>query len=127
MRTWLRLLLVGTSAAVLLAAITAAALIGLNAECNGSAGECPRSAAYRGALLADPVVALVLLLVGAIWSVRQRTVRPLVLAEASVLGVSALVDAIINSPDIGTVVFLAIAVGLGRAALRRPNRVSPDR
>jgi hypothetical protein len=127
MRLWLRLLLVGTSAAVLLAATTAASLIGLNAECNGSGAECPRSAAYRGALLADPVVALVLLLFGTMWSFRRRTLRPLVLAEASVLAVIALVDAIINTPDIGTVVLLASAAALGRAALRRPARVPPGR
>lgn len=104
----------------LLAGITVASLIGLNADCNGATGECPRSDAYRARLLGYPVVVLVLLLVGTIWSFRKRTLRPLVLAEASVLALSALADAIINTPDIGTGVFLAAAAAIGWAALRRP-------
>jgi hypothetical protein len=124
---WLRVLLAGTFAVVLLAGITVASLIGLNAECNGAADECPRSAAYRGRLLGHPVVVLVLLLVGTIWSFRQRTLRPLVLAEASVLALSALAEAIINTPDIGTAGFLATAAVIGWAALRRPPRIPPSR
>jgi hypothetical protein len=105
----------------LLGAITIATLIGLNAECNGSANECPRSDAYRGALLATPCIALVLLLVGTVWSVRKRTLRPLVLAEASSLAVSALVDATLNTPDLGTLVLLVVATLIGAAALRQPT------
>ena len=119
-RPFLRILPVAAFAAVLLAVITAASLIGLDAECNGSSAECPRSAAYRGALLADPVFALVLLLGGAVWAIRRRTLRPLVLAEAAVLAVSALVGAALDTPGVGTVVLLAGAVALGAAALRRP-------
>jgi hypothetical protein len=122
MRPFARIVLVGALAAMLIAAITAASLIGLNAECNGSGAECPRSAAYRGVLLADPVVALALLLVGAIWALRRRTLRPLILAEASVLALSGLVDAVLDAPDIGTVVLLVGAAALGRAALPRRAR-----
>lgn len=124
MRPFLRIVLVAGLAAVLLAAITAASLIGLNAECNGSGAECPRSAAYSGVLLADPVVTFTVLLVGAAWALRRRTIRPLILAEAAVLALSALVDAVLDAPDIGTVVLLAGTVALGRAALpRRPRGV----
>ena len=117
----LRLVLVCSFGVLLFAGTAAASLVALNAECNGSDSECPRSAAYRGVVLANPVVALVVLLCGAVWAVRRRTVRPLVLAEACVLAVSALGDAVINSADIGTLVLLAGAAALGRAALRRPE------
>jgi len=47
--------------------------------------------------------------------------RPLVLAEAAVLAVAALVDAALNTSDIGTAVLLALAGVIGGAARRRPT------
>jgi hypothetical protein len=99
--------------------MTIGALVGLNAECNSGVGECPRSDSYRGTLIAIPVVTLVLLLGGAIWSVRRRALWPFVLAEAAVLGVSAVTGAALGEFGIGTAVFLLASVGIGRAALAR--------
>ena len=114
-------LLVATSAVVLLAALTVASLIGLNAECNGA--DCPRSDAYRYTLLSIPITAALLLAAGAVWSIRRRRLWPLVLAEAAVLAAAALIDAVLNAADVGTVVWLGVAAIAGRAALRRrgPN------
>jgi hypothetical protein len=119
MRRWFQSLTTALAAVALVTATTVASLIGLNAECNGSASECPRSDAYRAGLLAMPCAALVLLLGGTVWSIRKRTLRPLVVAEAAVLAVEALVDATLNTPDIGTVVLLAFATVIGGAALRQ--------
>ena len=110
------------SAVLLLAVASVASLIGLNAECNGAADECPRSDAYRGTLLAFPVVALVLLLAGAVWAARRRALWPLVLAEAAVLGVAAVTDLGLNKLDTGSVVLLLVAAGIGWAALDRRRR-----
>jgi hypothetical protein len=69
-----------TFALGILAVATIGSLIGLNAECNGAAGECPRSDAYRWTLLLSPVAVLAILVAAAIVSVRRRSVRPLLLA-----------------------------------------------
>jgi hypothetical protein len=111
------------SALALLAVVTIGALVGLNAECNGAADECPRSDAYRGTLLALPVVTLVLLLAGAVWAARRRALWPLVLAEAAVLGAWALTGAAVDEFDTETAVLLLAAAGIGWAALGR--RVGP--
>ena len=55
-----------------------------------------------------PVMAAILLLVGATWSVVSRKLWPLVLAEATVLAVVALVDAAVYEPDFGTGVLLMV-------------------
>src|SRR5712691_4883412 len=115
----LRILATCASAVLLLAVITVGALIGLNAECNGGAGECPRSDAYRWTLLVFPVFSLVLLVAGVVWSLRRRALWPLVLAEAAVLGATALVDTGLGELDTGTAVLLLASVGLGWAALGR--------
>jgi len=118
MRRLLQVLLAVAAGLFILAVTTIGALIGLNAECNGA--DCPRSEAWRGAVVAMPVAAGILLLVGATWSVASRKLRPLVLAEAAVLAVVALVDAAISKPDIGTLVLLALAGLVGwRVVLRR--------
>jgi len=64
----------------ILAFITVAALIGLNAECNGTASECPRSTAYRVTHLSAPIVALLILGGGAVVSARRRSPVPLLMA-----------------------------------------------
>ena len=117
MRRWAYVLLAVAAALFILAVLTIGALIGLNAECNGA--DCPRSDAWRAAVIATPVVAAILLLVGATWSVVSRKLRPLVLAEATVLSVVALVDAAVYEPDLGTGVLLAVAGFVGWRALRR--------
>jgi hypothetical protein len=118
MRRWLETLAAVVAGLVLLVGTTIAVLIGLNAECNGPTTDCPRSAAYRYTLVALPVVAAVLLLGGAGWSIRRRSLRPLVLTEAAALAVIALVDAVLDHVDAGTVVLLAVAFAAGRAATR---------
>jgi hypothetical protein len=65
--------------------------------------------------------------VGTAWSIRRRTLSPLGLAEAATLAVAALVDAILNTPDMGTVVALALAAGIGAAALRRATQPPRER
>lgn len=117
MRRWLRVFLAVVAGFLILAVTTIGALIGLNAECNGA--DCPRSDAWRATVVATPVVTLVLLLVGAAWSAMTRKLRPLVLAEATVLSVVALVDAAVYEPDLGTGVLLAVAGFVGWRALRR--------
>jgi hypothetical protein len=105
-------------AAVIVFGVTSVgALIGLEAECSGA--DCPRSDAYRGALLAVPPTMAVLLLGGAVWSMRTRRLRPLVLAEAAALGVAVLIDAALQGPDAGTLVFGGLAIGTAAAATRR--------
>jgi uncharacterized protein (TIGR03382 family) len=116
----LQALLVAASGVLLLAATTVASLIALNAECNGA--DCPRSDAYRNTVLAIPITAALLLMGGAVWSVRRRRLWPLVLAQAAVLAVAALTDAVLNEADVSTVVWLVVAVVAGRAALRRRKR-----
>ena len=117
MRRWLRVFLAVAAAFLIPAVTTIGALIGLNAECNG--GDCPRSDAWRAGVIAMPVTAAILLLVGATWSVVSRKLRPLVLDEATVLSVVALVDAAVYEPDLGTGVLLAVAGFVGWRALRR--------
>ena len=120
-----RLQIVGTVALalLLLAVVTIGALIGLNAECNGAADECPRSDAYRWTLIALPVVTLVLLLAGAVWAARRRALWPIVLAVAAVLGLAAVANAGLNQFGTAGAVQLLAAVGIGWAALGR--RVGP--
>ena len=113
----LRVLGVALSALLLLGLITLAALIGLNAECNGA--DCPRSDAYRYSIVAGPVATLVLLVAGTVWSIVRRRLSPLVLAEAASLAVVALLDAARSSLDLGTVVLLGIAALVARAAVAR--------
>ncbi len=117
MGRWLQALLVAASSVLLLAATTVASLIALNAECNGA--DCPRSDAYRYTVVAVPIVAALLLAAGAVWSIQRRRLWPLVLAEAAVLAVAALTDAVLNAADVGTVVWVVVAAAVGRAALRR--------
>ena len=118
MRRWLRVFFAVAAGFLILAVLTIGALIGLNAECNG--GDCPRSDAWRAGVIAMPVTAAILLLVGATWSVVSREdPPPLVLAEAAVLAVAALVDAVVYEPDLGTAVLLAVAGFVGWRALRR--------
>jgi hypothetical protein len=78
---------------VILGVTSIGALIGLNAECNGGAGECPRSTAYRATLLAAPVVVLTILVVGATFAARRRSVQPLLLA----CGLAIVFDAVADS------------------------------
>ncbi len=113
----LRVLGVALSALVLLALVTVAALIGLNAECNGAG--CPRSDAYRYTIIAGPVATFVLLVAGTAWSILRRRLWPLVLAQAASVAVVALLGAALASFDLGTVVLLAIAALVGRAAVGR--------
>jgi hypothetical protein len=122
MGRWFRTLAAGGAAVLLLAATTFASLIGLSAECTGSTADCPHSDVYRGALLATPIAAAILLVGGTAWSIRRRTLRPLVLAEAAVLAVDALTDAVLNTPDIGTFVLLAVAAAIGGVVLQRPTQ-----
>lgn len=110
------------AALVLFGVTSIGALIGLKAECNGSSAECPHSGAYRGALFAVPPMTAVLLLGGALWSIRRRRLRPLVLAEAAALGVAVLIDAALQEPDAGTLVFGGLAIGTAAAATRSRRR-----
>ena len=70
-------------------------------------------------MVATPVVTAILLLVGATWSVVSRKLRPLVLAEATVLALLALVGVVFDEAGLGTVVLLAVAGFVGWRALRR--------
>jgi hypothetical protein len=90
----------------------------LSAECNGSTLDCPHSDAWRAAVISTPVVVALFLLVGAVWSVVSRRVRPLVLAEAAALALVALVDGALSDADIGTGVLLATASFVVWRALR---------
>jgi hypothetical protein len=103
---------------LLLATLTVGVLIGLNAECSGPSSDCPRSDAYRAALVAIPPAAALLLVVGGVWSARRRSLRPLVLAEAAVIALAPTVDAVLNGPDGSTFVLLAVATVIAAAALR---------
>src|SRR5262245_10975387 len=111
----LRVLGVALSALLLLTLVTIAGLIGLNAECNGA--DCPRSDAYRYTIVAAPVATLILLAAGTALSILRRRLWPLVLAEAVSLAVVALLDAGRSSLGLHTVVLLAIAALIGRAAV----------
>jgi hypothetical protein len=71
---------------------TAGALVGLNAECNGAASECPRSTAYRATLVASPVAVLAILVAGAILARRQRSLQPLLLACGAAIVFDAVTD-----------------------------------
>ena len=71
---------------------TIGALVGLNAECNGSASECPRSTAYRATLVVSPVVVLAMLVAGAILSARRRSLQPLLLTCGAALVFDAVAD-----------------------------------
>jgi hypothetical protein len=110
------------SAVALLLAVTAASLIGLNAECNGAAGECPRSDAYRFSLLAMPIAAAIVLVVGGVFCVRKRALWPLFLAEAAVLAIDALTGGFVEAPDLGTALWLGLAILIGWLALRHRHR-----
>jgi hypothetical protein len=115
-------LLAVLAAVMLLAATTFAALVGLTAECTGSTADCPPSDAHRGTLIAMPLLSAVLLVVGAAWSIRRRSIRPLVLAEACVLAVAAVVGSLLGGTGLVTVALVALAVVIGRAAMRPPRR-----
>jgi hypothetical protein len=118
MRRWLHVVLAVAAGLLILAVLTISALIGLNAECNGA--DCPRSDAWRAGVIATPVMALLLLLVGATWSVVSRKLQPLVLAEAAVLAVVALLGAsVYGDPGLGTAVLLAVAGFVAWRVLRR--------
>jgi len=117
MRRWLELLLAVAAGLFILAVVTIAALIGLNAECNGA--DCPRSDAWRATVVATPVATATLLLVGATWSAMTRKLRPLVLAEAAVLALVALLGVAFGEAGLATVVLLAVAGFVGWRALRR--------
>jgi hypothetical protein len=117
MRRWLELILAVAAGLVILGAVTIAALIGLNAECNGA--DCPRSDAWRATVVATPVATAILLLGGATWSGISRKLQPLVLAEAAVLALVALVGVAFDEAGIGTVVLLAVAGFVGWRALGR--------
>ena len=106
-----------TTALILVNAL--GALIGLSAECTGSTKDCPHSDAWRAAVLATPVATVVLLIAGAAWSLSIRRLWPLVLAVAAVLALDALVDAVLDTPDLGTAVLLAASLALGGPALKR--------
>jgi hypothetical protein len=118
MRRWLHVVLAVAAGLLILSVLTIGALIGLNAECNGA--DCPRSDAWRAGVMAMPVTAAILLLVGATWSVTSRKLRSLVLAEAAVLAVVGLWDAsVLDEPGLDTAVLLAVAGLVGWRALRR--------
>jgi len=119
----LRVVVVAMSALVLLAALTVASLIGLNAECNGAG--CPRSDAYRDTLVSFPILAALLLAAGAAWSIRRRRLWPLVLAEAATVASVALAGAVLDSAGVATVVWLVISAAAGRAAWRRRSEGLP--
>jgi hypothetical protein len=115
MRRWLELLLAVAAGLFILGAVTIAALIGLNAECNGA--DCPRSDAWRATVVATPVATAILLLGGATWSGISRKLQPLVLAEGAVLALLALVGVALDDAGLGTVVLLAVAGFVGWRAL----------
>ena len=117
MPRWLQALLAVAAGLFILAGITIAALIGLNAECNGA--DCPRSDAWRATVVATPVATAILLLVGATLSAITRKLRPLVLAEAAVLALLALVGIAFDEAGLATVVLLAVAGLVGWRALRK--------
>ena len=96
MRRRLQTLGAALAAFVLLGVITIGALVGLNAECNGPTTDCPRSAAYRYTLVALPLVSLALLVTGTAWSIRRRSLQPLLVGEAAVLTVAAVVDSMLR-------------------------------
>ena len=112
---WLRIVVAVAAALFIQAFTTIAALIGLNAECNGA--DCPRSDAWRATVVALPVVALILLLVGATWSASTRKLRPLVLAEAAVIALVPLVGLAFGDAGLSTVVWAAVAGLVGWRAL----------
>jgi hypothetical protein len=118
---WLAVLAAVVAAVVLAAAATFAALVGLSAECTGSTTDCPPSDAHRGTLIAMPLLSAVLLVVGAAWSIRRSSVRPLVLAEACVLAVAAVIGSILGGTGIVTIVLLALAFVIGQAAMPKPR------
>jgi len=117
MRRLLEVLLAVAAGLFILAVVTIAALIGLNAECNGA--DCPRSDAWRATVVATPVATAILLLVGATWSAITRKLRPLVLAEATVLALVALLGVAFDGAGPATVVLLAVAGVVGWRALGR--------
>ena len=112
----LEVLLAVAAGLFILAVVTIAALIGLNAECNGA--DCPRSDAWRATVVATPVATAILLLVGATWSAITRKLRPLVLAEATVLALVALLGVAFDGAGPATVVLLAVGI-VGWRALGR--------
>jgi len=117
MRRWAHVLLAVAAALFILAVLTIGALIGLNAECNGA--DCPRSDAWRAAVIATPVMAAILLLAGATWSAITRKLRPLVLGEAAVIALVPLVGVAFGDAGPSTFVWLAVAAFVGWRAPRR--------
>ena len=75
--------------------------------------------AYRYTLLSIPITAALLLVAGTVSSIRRRRLWPLVLAEAGTLAAAAMIDAVLNTPDVGTLVVLVVAAVMGLTALRR--------
>src|SRR6476619_4605779 len=111
MRRWLELLLAVAAGLFILGAVTIAALIGLNAECNGA--DCPRSDAWRATVVATPVATAILLLGGATWSGSSRRLRPLVLAGAGALGRGGRAGVAFDEAGPGIVALLAVAGFVG--------------
>jgi hypothetical protein len=122
MRRRLQIFAAAVAALALLGVITIGVLVGLNAECNGPTTDCPRSATYRYALVALPPASLALLVSGTVWSIRRRSLRPLVLAEAAVLGLGPLVGVFLGSFGAVTVLVIAVAVAVGWSALQRDSK-----
>jgi hypothetical protein len=75
---------------------TIGSLVGLNAECNGAAGECPRSDAYRWTLLLSPVFVLAILVTGAILSGRRRSLRPLLVGCGAAIVFDVVADSMLR-------------------------------
>jgi hypothetical protein len=67
-------------------------------------------------------VSLALLVAGTVWSIRRRLLRPLVLADAAVLGLGAVVDAALDYFSAFDALALAVAIGVGWSALQRDSK-----
>src|SRR4029079_2560815 len=117
MRWWLELILAVAAGLFILGAVTIAALIGLNAECNGA--DCPRSDTWRATVVATPVATAILLLGGATWSGISRRLQPRVPAAAARLALLAAGRVALDDAGLGTMVLLAVAGFVGWRALGR--------
>ena|SRR2546423_12198973 len=126
MRRPLQILGAAVAGLVLLGGTAIAAAVSLNAECLGPSSECPRSAAYRYTLLALPIAALALVVAGTGWSVRRRSLQPVVLAEAVVLGLDTIVDSVLDYFGAVNALLLATAIGIGWSAFSGIRRARPD-
>jgi len=80
------------------------------------------SDAYRFSLLAMPIAAAIVLVVGGVFCVRKRALWPLFLAEAAVLAIDALTGGFVEAPDLGTALWLGLAILIGWLALRHRHR-----